>query len=230
MNLIADVLTLPLSVAGPFRLIVHVWSWLTSPIAMGWSGIIAAIVAACLVSPRHWLSSPVAFLGRSVCVAVVWVVVVVLLGAVSQRGSGGVPGDKYIAKSDKPPLDTVPAVGNGTVVVKPLSDSDAAQFSNDIVIRFVPSKSNVDIARPFACDLILQLPMKRPSLIEIRSASNSELIERFAGQLRENEIHSNEQSISVRIETTPFPGEPIIQRLKRVCREASPNCDFVIGE
>lgn len=231
MNAIEGILVFPLAVAGPLRLLLDVLSWLASPTVIGWIGIGAAIVAAFAVCPRQWLSGPVVFFGRTAYVVIVWVTVVLILSAVTPDGTGAGSGaGDAVEQDDLSSADPLPAAGSGTVVIKPLSDTDAAQFGDDIIIRFVPSKANADLAQPFACDLLLQLPAKPPSLVEIRSTSTSELIQQFAAQLLENATKSKSASFSVRIDTNPFPGEPVIQKLKQVCRDVNPNCDFILGE
>lgn len=231
MNAITDTVIFSLAIGGPLRLLWDAWSWLTSPTVFGWMGIVAAIVAAFAVSPRQWVSSPIAFFGRCVCVVIAWVAVVLILSAVIP-GSSGVGSGAGEATEQEASVgdDALPAEGSGTVVVKPLNNSDATRIGDDIIVRFIASQANPALAQPYACDLLLKLPQKPSVLIEIRSSSMSELIEQFASQLKENELHSYTANVSVRIEMSPYPGEPVIQKLKQLCRDANPNCDFVLGE
>jgi hypothetical protein len=219
-------------VLGEFLWVISLLRWLTSPSVIPWLGMAAAVVASLTIRPKDWLTSPQTFIIRTLQVAVVWLILISLLGLITPGDGEGKEGTSTGPESG--PSD------DGDNSDKPGPEVNVTQFlgpiggyAEDLTVRFVRSEANETRAQKFACDVIYSDEIsggkRNMKQITIRARDMKSFDALLVKQLRDFKATTSKPRVSVRVEDNPFPGESVIRKVKDKIRSTLEDCDIKIG-
>jgi hypothetical protein len=212
--------------------VVGLSSWFTSASVLPWAGVLAAVIAALTVDPKSWVKSPLKCTGRVLRVAAVWLVAVSLFQLVLPgtagwgRGSGGTGSGAGGPGSGG-------GTGQSTDAPSTLVTEGAGPFPGGapanviLIIEFVPSPANADVAQDFACDLLQRGPENRMKKVEIRAARMEDFNRELVRQLREVRPPADSEKPVVQVKQSPFPGENVLRRVRDKIRDVLPTVSVV---
>jgi len=205
--------------------------WFTTPGVIPWVGAAAAVAAAITVDSRTWLKSPMTAVGRLVRVALVWLLVVWLLGFAFHKGTGSGRGEagsgagEGAGQGDGRREKT--AVAN--VTDGPMPSGTPANAV--LVISFVPMAGDPAVAQAFACDLHIPAGNRTGGTkTEIRAPDMPAFDKLLVQHLRGVPVGADGARSEVRIKRTPFPGEPALRRVADKVRIVLPTTTVVFDE
>jgi len=221
--------------------IVALWSWLVSPEVVPLIGAFCVVITALLLkllatSGKSLITS----LSHALLAAIIWLVLVALIGFFGGFGRGkgdgsganggrGSPGtmarssDEHATSSSSISLSSV----SGNTVVP--GDTVPVHFNGaSVIIRFVPSPANPMLAQEFACDLLHPKGEGQTAKVEIRAQNMDEFVSRLGWELRKVLESNASVQPTIRIQPVPFPGNNVVQRVRDTVQRWAPNAIIIL--
>jgi hypothetical protein len=214
-------------ISWPLSWLFDFWSWLTSPSVVPWLGMLAAVGAGLTIRSRDWLTSPKTLILRSFQVAIVWLILVFLLGLLVPGTPGQSDGKGKGSTGDESAKGDDNAEQEASVSVKTVPASAGGQ-SFDLTVKFVPSKANASIAVDFACDLFFS--GGEATQVEIRAGDMENFQRLLVERLHDLKPTSRKRPVTVYVEKSPSPGESVLRSVTDKIRAVVGNCEVSIGD